>query len=153
MEMNPAMWTRWGRAGLLGLLSTILVACGTVDSTASAPMPDDAQSNAGKIAARQDLTTVPPPAAASPAAAAGVGAFGGSGIGSGVGLGAGLSFDITRLFQKHPDEPVRVYRYSVQLKDGSMREVNSILELQAGNCVNVIDSRLNRTGNRGGWLV
>ncbi|KAA0997724.1 hypothetical protein FVF58_47725 [Paraburkholderia panacisoli] len=102
---------------------------------------DRIQLNAGKIAARQDLTTLPPPASASPTAAVGVGAIGGSGISSGVGLGAGLSFDITRLFQKHPDEPVRVYRYSVQLKDGSMREVDSVLELQPGNCVNVIDSR------------
>lgn len=116
-----------------------LTACAT--NSASEVLPSDATVSTGKIASRDYLTTVTASAATSNAPSLGVGGGGGSGIGGGGFLGAGLSLDISTLFAKRSDQSVKVYRYQIELQDGGTRQIDSILDLPTGTCVNAIDSK------------
>ncbi|RKT25639.1 hypothetical protein B0G69_1359 [Paraburkholderia sp. RAU2J] len=138
MNRRNSMKPRWCGLVLLALLAIAQSGCSTTDGM-SAVMPDDARVSTGRVGGKQYLTTVVPQSSETPSASIGAGGISGGGV-SGVGLGAGLSFDLSRLFERQVNSPVRVYRYGVQLPDGSKRDVDSPLDLQPGNCVNVIDS-------------
>ncbi|MDH6147990.1 MULTISPECIES: hypothetical protein [Paraburkholderia] len=138
MDQKKSTMHRWARAALFMIVLAAQSGCSTTGGMAG-PMPDDAHVSTGQITGQQYLTTVMHQASGAPSASVGAGGFGG-GI-DGVGLGAGLSFDISRLFEKPADSPVKIYRYGVKLPDGSTRDVDSPLDLRPGDCVNVIDSR------------
>ncbi|WP_250473846.1 hypothetical protein [Caballeronia sp. GAFFF1] len=128
------------------LAGVAVVACALLAACASGPgasgaLPADARLANGRIADKQYLTTVATGAASSsgPAVSVGGGGVGGSGW-SGIGAGAGLSFDLTSLFDKAPEQTAKVYRYGVQTRDGAKREIDSTLDVQPGACVTTIDS-------------
>jgi hypothetical protein len=127
-------------SGLAVTAFALLAACASAPN-ASAPIPADGKLATGRIGGKQYLTTVATGAAPSsgPTLGVGGGGFGGSGW-SGGGAGAGLSFDLTSLFEKKPEQTAKVYRYSVQMNDGSKRDIDSTLDLQDGVCVQTIDS-------------
>lgn len=140
MKLNRKGIRRAARACFAAVAFATLAACATGPG-ASAPLPADSKLAIGRIVGKQYLTTVSTGAAASSGPSVGVGAGGIGGNGwNGVGGGAGLSFDLTSLFEKPPEQTAKVYRYSVQMKDGSKREVDSTLELNEGACVTTIDS-------------
>ncbi|WP_244817152.1 hypothetical protein [Caballeronia sp. Lep1P3] len=119
---------------------TFVAACAAGGGT-SASIPADARIASGRIASKQYLTTVTTDAASSsaPGVGVGVGGIGGSGW-SGVGAGAGLSLDLTSLFEKRPEQTVKVYRYGVQTRDAGQRAIDSALNVEPGACVTIIDS-------------
>jgi hypothetical protein len=119
---------------------SLLAACASAPGVSTA-LPGDAKLANGHIGGKQYLTTVATGANGSsgPTLGVGGGGFGGNGW-SGGGAGAGLSFDLTSLFQKNPEQTAKVYRYTVKLNDGSTRDVDSTLDLQDGACVTTIES-------------
>jgi hypothetical protein len=117
-----------------------LEACSTA-STAGAANPDETRVEVGHITSKDHLTTVSNEATSSGGTSVGVG---GGGIGGSGFLGAGLSFDLSRLFEKHADTPVDVYRYGVQLANGSTLQVDSTIDLPIGACVKTMSA--NRPG-------
>jgi hypothetical protein len=126
--------------GLAVTAFALLAACASAPN-ASVPIPADGKLATGRISSKQYLTTVATGAASSSGPTLGVGGGGAGGNGwSGVGAGAGLSFDLTSLFEKKAEQTAKVYRYSVQMNDGSKRDVDSTLDLQDGTCVQTIDS-------------
>jgi hypothetical protein len=131
---------RLASAGAATALLALLAACASTPDVSTA-LPSDGRLASGRIADKRYLTTVTTSAdsSSSPTVGVGGGGFGGNGI-SGIGGGAGLSFDLTSLFQKSPEQTAKVYRYTVQMKDGSKRDVDSTLDLQDGACVTTIDS-------------
>jgi hypothetical protein len=116
--------------GFLAAMSVISAGCSTRPA-----LPPDARISAGRIASRQYLTTVNTERPSSSGAGIGFGGVGAGGL-----FGVGMGFDITRLFEKPDDSPTPVYRYAVQLQDGSLRSVDSVLDLPIGGCVAVLDS-------------
>ncbi|MCG7401976.1 MULTISPECIES: hypothetical protein [Caballeronia] len=131
---------RVARAGFAAIACAVLAACASGPG-ASAPLPADGTLATGRIVGKQYLTTVSTNTASSSGPTVGVGGGGIGGNGwNGVGGGAGLSFDLTNLFQKAPEQTAKIYRYSVQMKDGSKRDIDSPLDLNEGACVTTIDS-------------
>ncbi|KXU87289.1 hypothetical protein CR51_35220 [Caballeronia megalochromosomata] len=131
---------RAARTSFAAIAFAMLAACATGPG-ASAPLPADSTLATGRIVGKQYLTTVSTGAAGSSGPTLGVGGGGIGGNGwNGVGGGAGLSFDLTSLFQKSPEQTAKIYRYSVQMKDGSKRDIDSTLDLNDGACVTTIDS-------------
>jgi hypothetical protein len=140
MKLDRKGIQRVARTCFAAVAFATLAACATGPG-ASAPLPADSTLATGRIVGKQYLTTVSTDAGASSGPTLGVGAGGIGGNGwNGVGGGAGLSFDLTSLFQKTPEQTAKVYRYSVQMKDGSKRDVDSTLDLGNGACVTTIDS-------------
>jgi hypothetical protein len=142
MNSNQRIFKRAARAGVAAAALTLLAACASAPG-ASAAIPSDAAFANGRVVGKQYLTTVVAgaPASSGPTVGVGAGGIGGGGGGwSGVGAGAGLSFDLTSLFEKSPEQTARVYRYSVQMRDGAMRDIDSTLDLPDGACVTTIDS-------------
>ncbi|SAK93100.1 hypothetical protein AWB77_05262 [Caballeronia fortuita] len=140
MKVDQKGIQRAARAGFAATAFAMLAACASGPG-ASAPLPVDSTLATGRVVGKQYLTTVLTSAAASSGPTLGVGGGGIGGNGwNGAGGGAGLSFDLTSLFQKSPEQTTKVYRYSVQMKDGSKREVDSALDLNDGACVTTIDS-------------
>lgn len=140
MKSDHTIIRRAASAGFAVIAFAMLAACASGPS-ASAPLPADSTLAVGRIIGKQYLTTVATGAASSSGPTLGVGGGGLGGNGwSGAGAGAGLSFDLTSLFQKSPEPTAKVYRYSVQMKDGSKRDVDSTLDLSDGACVTTIDS-------------
>jgi len=140
MKLNRKGLRRAARACFAAVAFATLAACATGPG-ASAPLPADSKLAIGRIVGKQYLTTVSTGAAPSSGPSVGVGAGGIGGNGwNGVGGGAGLSFDLTSLFEKAPEQTAKVNRYSVQMNDGSKRDVDSTLELNEGACVTTIDS-------------
>jgi hypothetical protein len=143
MKLNRHTVERAMRAGIASAAFAVLAACASTSGVpgASNPLPADGKLAQARVVGKQYLTTVATSAAASSGPTVGVGGGGISGNGlSGAGLGAGLSFDLTSLFQKSPEQTAKVYRYSVQMHDGAKREIDSTLDLQDGACVTTIDS-------------
>ncbi|SAK73184.1 hypothetical protein AWB76_04635 [Caballeronia temeraria] len=140
MKVDRKGIQRAARAGLAVIVFAMLAACATGPG-APAPLPADSTLATGRIVGKQYLTTVSTstPSSSGPTVGVGGGGIGGNGW-SGVGGGAGLSFDLTSLFQKSPEQTTKVYRYSVQMKDGSKRDIDSPLDLSEGACVTTIDS-------------
>ncbi|SAK51601.1 hypothetical protein AWB75_01606 [Caballeronia catudaia] len=140
MKSDQRVFRRAVRAGVAVIAFAALAACASGPG-ASAPVPADSTLAAGRIVGKQYLTTVATSTASSSGPTLGVGGGGIGGNGwSGAGAGAGLSFDLTSLFQKSPEQTAKVYRYSVQMKDGSKRDIDSMLDLNDGACVTTIDS-------------
>ncbi|SAK72445.1 hypothetical protein AWB79_04099 [Caballeronia hypogeia] len=143
MKLDQSLVQRMARAGVAAVAFAMLTACASAPgaSGAAAPLPADSTVATGRIVGKQYLTTVSTGAApaAGPTVGVGAGGIGGNGW-SGGGAGAGLSFDLTNLFQKSPEQTAKVYRYSVQMQDGSKRDVDSTLDLTDGACVTTIDS-------------
>lgn len=142
MKSEQRFIQRAARAGVAAVAFAMLAACASAPGApgASAP-PSDAKLATGRVVGKQYLTTVSTGAAPSSGPTLGVGGGGIGGNGwNGAGAGAGLSFDLTSLFQKSPEQTAKVYRYSVQMKDGSKRDIDSTLDLTDGACVTTIDS-------------
>ncbi|KND62006.1 hypothetical protein BVER_02225 [Candidatus Burkholderia verschuerenii] len=140
MNSDKNLLKRAARAIVAASAFSLLAACASAPG-ASTAVPGDAKLANGRINGKQYLTTVTTSANGSsgPTLGVGGGGFGGSGW-SGGGAGAGLSFDLTSLFQKNPEQSTKVYRYTVKLNDGSKRDVDSTLDLLDGACVTTIDS-------------
>ncbi|WP_159834565.1 hypothetical protein [Burkholderia sp. 8Y] len=140
MKTYRLMFKRPALASVVAMTCALLAACATGPG-ASGALPADARLANGRIADKQYLTTVTTGAASSsgPSVGVGGGGFGGSGW-SGVGAGAGLSFDLTSLFERSPEQTAKVYRYGVQTRDGAKRAIDSTLDVQPGACVTTIDS-------------
>src|SRR5690242_18701243 len=140
MKLEQRLIQRAARAGVAVFAFAMLGACASGPG-ASAPLPADSTLATGRIVGKQYLTTVSTGAAPSSGPTVGVGGGGIGGNGwSGGGAGVGLGFDLTSLFQKSPEQTAKVYRYSVQMKDGSKRDIDSTLDLSDGVCVTTIDS-------------
>ncbi|GGD65183.1 hypothetical protein [Caballeronia grimmiae] len=140
MNFNQRILKRVARAGVAAAGLALLAACASGPG-ASTAMPPDAKLASGRVAGKQYLTTVATGAASSSAPTVGVGAGGIGGSGwSGIGAGAGLSFDLTSLFDKSPEPTAKVYRYSIQMREGVKRDIDSTLDLPDGACVTTIDS-------------
>ncbi|MDR5739614.1 MULTISPECIES: hypothetical protein [unclassified Caballeronia] len=140
MNFNERIFNRAARACAAVAALALLAACASGPG-ASTAIPPDAKLASGRVAGKQYLTTVATGAAASSGPSVGVGAGGiGGGGWSGVGAGAGLSFDLTSLFDRSPEPTAKVYRYSIQTRDGARREIDSTLDLPDGACVTTIDS-------------
>ncbi|WP_321793499.1 hypothetical protein [Caballeronia sp. J97] len=140
MKSDQQAVQRAARAGFAAIAFAMLAACASGPG-ASAPLPADSTLGTGRIVGKQYLTTVSAGTASpsGPTVGVGGGGIGGNGW-NGAGGGAGLSFDLTSLFQKSPEQTTKVYRYSVQMKDGSKRDIDSTLDLNDGACVTTIDS-------------
>ncbi|MDR5857320.1 hypothetical protein P9239_00675 [Caballeronia sp. LZ062] len=140
MNSYQRMFKRPALAGAAAIACALLAACATGPG-ASGALPADARLANGRIADKQYLTTVTTGAASSSGPSVGVGGGGvGGGGWSGIGAGAGLSFDLTSLFDKTPEQTAKVYRYGVQMRDGGKRQIDSTLDVQPGACVTTIDS-------------
>jgi len=137
---HERMFKRAARASVAAIALALLAAC-AAGPGASNPVPADARLASGRIAGKQYLTTVTTgaPGSSGPTVGVGGGGIGGGGW-SGVGAGAGLSFDLTSLFDKSPEQTAKVYRYSVQMRDGANRDIDSTLDIEPGACVTTIDS-------------
>ncbi|WP_155631479.1 hypothetical protein [Burkholderia cepacia] len=122
---------------VVGVVST-LSACNTMTAP---PLPDDTMVTLSGIIDRSRLTDVVTPTSLSgPSVGVGGGAISGSGIGSGGFVGAGLGFDLSRLFSSREPEQSVIYRYRVQMPDGTTREIDSAVDVPALQCVDVIES-------------
>lgn len=115
-----------------------LSACNTVTSPL---LPADAKITPGRIVDRAHVAEVVTPASSSgPSVGVGGGGISGSGIGSGGFLGVGISFDLSRLFSSREPAQTTIYRYRVQMPDGTTREIDSTVDVSAAQCVDVIES-------------
>lgn len=122
---------------VVGLVST-LSACYTMTAPA---LPDDTMVTPGRIIDRSHLTDfVTPTSLSGRSVGVGGGAISGSGIGSGGFVGAGLGFDLSRLFSSREPEQTVIYRYRVQMPDGTTREIDSAVDVPTLQCVDVIES-------------
>jgi hypothetical protein len=140
MKSDQKTIQRVARTGVAAIALAMLAACATGPG-APAPLPADGTLASGRIVGKQYLTTVSTSTAASSGPTLGVGGGGIGGNGwNGGGAGVGLGFDLTSLFQKSPEQMAKVYRYSVQMNDGSKRDIDSPLDLSDGACVTTIDS-------------
>jgi hypothetical protein len=142
-KLNTLTIQRAARAGFATVAFAMLAACAGTAGTPGAvnPPPADGRLAQARVTGKDYLTTVSTGAASSSGPTVGVGGGGIGGNGwSGAGLGAGLSFDLTSLFQKSPEQTAKVYRYHVQMQDGAKRDIDSTLDLPEGACVTTIDS-------------
>ncbi|WP_323123653.1 hypothetical protein [Burkholderia alba] len=120
-----------------------MVACSALP-TSEVSLPVDATITAGRIVGKTHLTDVPiAPSGSGPTV--GVGGGGGSGgfpnTSSGGFFGAGLSFDVSRLFgSRNETQTAPIYRNRIQLSKGTTRDIYSVLNVSAQQCVDVIDS-------------